>query len=287
MPLVLLATSSDYPTLIPDDVPLIDALAQRGIEARPAIWDKWEERWDMPDAVILRTVWDYHLRYEDFLVWIERVEGQTEILNPPDMIRWNAEKTYLRDLSDQGVPIVPTQWFEPGGAYDLRQVIQAAGWGDALLKPVVSASAYETRRVTPGGLDEAQAQLDRMLLSTGMMLQPYLAEVERDGEISLIYFEGHYSHAVRRPSALVHGIDLADEGFSFNATAAQQHLGQQILGSLDEIPLYARVDLAETDQAGLLLLELELIEPSLFFHHAPGSLEHFADAIAGRYNGSS
>ena len=284
-PLVLLATCADYAQLIADDLLLLEALVRRGIDARPAVWDAWAERWDLADLVLLRTVWDYHLRCDEFLAWIERVEGQAEILNPPDVVRWNAHKTYLRDLAEQGIPTVPTLWLEAGQSYDLAGLVTQNGWGDVLLKPVVSAAAYETHRVSLDDLSEDQAHLDRLLQSTAMMLQPYLADVEQQGEISLLYFESEYSHAVRRPSALVHGLDLADEGMAVQASPAQRHLADQILATLAETPLYARVDLAETQDHGLLLLEIELIEPSLFFHHDPASADRFAKAIARRLKG--
>src|SRR5712675_836111 len=133
---IALATSETFASLTDDDRLLIEPLNRCGVAAKPAVWTHPRVPWNSFEAVIIRSCWDYHLRLPEFLGWISRLENSgTRIWNPPDMIRWNADKTYLRDLESKAIPIVPTFW--PDRRVKLRDQLHKLGWNQAVVKPRV------------------------------------------------------------------------------------------------------------------------------------------------------
>jgi hypothetical protein len=266
-----------------DEVPLLDALIWRGVEASVVAWDDRGADWAGFDAAILRSTWDYHSRHREFLRWLHRVERRTRILNPAGTVEWSLDKTYLRDLADAGVPVVPTTWLEPGDAVRIPER------GEIVVKPVVSAGAADARRFAlPEHLADAQGHARALLdASRSVMVQPYLASVEDPGEVDLVYLGGTFSHAVRKAHALpVAGAPaeaVPDQPVTpTDATPAQRAVGDHVMAALaGRGPLlYARIDLVAGARDEPLVLEVELAEPSLFLVHAEGAVERFADAIA-------
>ena len=150
MPRLALATSSKFPTLTEDDRLLLDPLAQHGIQAYPAIWNDPNQDWSACAAVLIRSCWDYHLQPERFLAWIQQLDAANiPVLNPAPLLRWNANKSYLRDLDTKGVPIVPTFWPEhSANPITLQQKLCDLDWHKAVVKPRISATAYRTQLVT-------------------------------------------------------------------------------------------------------------------------------------------
>src|SRR5579862_4656001 len=148
MTLILHATCESIPNLTADDRSLIPPLAKHNIEARPAVWSDASVLSTTADAILIRSTWDYHLRLQEFLAWITALErAKVRVFNPPPMLRWNANKLYLRELEQKGVPIVPTLWPEPG--FNLQQELQQRDWKRAVVKPRVSATAYRTMLTSP------------------------------------------------------------------------------------------------------------------------------------------
>jgi glutathione synthase/RimK-type ligase-like ATP-grasp enzyme len=266
-----------------DEVPLLDALIWRGVEASVVAWDDRRADWAAFDAAILRSTWDYHTRHREFVRWLHRVERRTRVLNPVSTVEWSLDKTYLRDLADAGVPIVPTTWLEPGDA------VRLPDRGDVVVKPVVSAGSADTRRFAlPEHLGDARAHAQSLLDgSRSVMVQPYLASVEEPGEVDLVYLGSSFSHAVRKAHALpVAGAPApssSDQPVSpTEATPQQRAIGDHVMSALAPRGplLYARIDLVAGVRDEPLVLEVELAEPSLFLVHAEGAVERFADAIA-------
>jgi glutathione synthase/RimK-type ligase-like ATP-grasp enzyme len=285
--LVYFATYADQPEITDDDRVLAAALGRRGAAVRAAPWDDVSITWSEATAVIVRSTWNYHHRRAEFLSWTELVAEGTQLYNTPATIRWNSHKGYLAALAARDVPVIDTVFAEAGSATDVAAVATQHHWHDLVIKPAVSASAHETFRFRATEHDAAQAHLDRLLASGDAMLQPHLDVLGQRGELALMFIAGRFTHAVRRRSA------LAAEGSmprSAPAEAAASAVGfaervlqeAALLMAANEMPLYARVDLAETPTKGHRLLELELIEPSLFFLHAPEAAESMADAITSR-----
>lgn len=274
---VALATSADLPQLDDDGPALQAALAALGVRSSPAVWDDPTIDWAAFDLVVIRSTWDYQLRHEAFLGWIDRVAEVTPVLNPPEVLRWNTDKRYLRDLSLAGVPVVETFWPDsPGGLPDLD---------DFVVKPAISASCQDTRRFQRADHAAAAGMVSDLQASgRTVMVQPYVEAIDTQGETALLYLDGRFSHAVRKGPMLAHGLPRAEDISGRTATQAERDVAER---ALDAVPggraslLYARVDLVPGG-AGPALLELELTEPSLFLGFHPDAPADLAAAIARR-----
>ena len=199
---IALATYSKLPTLNDDDRLLVPALAALDVTAVPAVWDARAVCWDEFQGVLIRSLWDYHLRAPEFLDWIARLErAPVAVWNPGDLLRWNHHKRYLQDLAAQGIATVPTRWLPRGEAADLRALLADAGWREAVVKPAVSASAFGTWRTSTGTATGDQSRLAALLRIADVMVQPLLPEVADAGEWSLVFLGRRFSHAVlKRPA---------------------------------------------------------------------------------------
>jgi glutathione synthase/RimK-type ligase-like ATP-grasp enzyme len=283
MKLVLCATCESLPNLTEDDQSLIAPLAKRGIEARAVVWSDPHVNWCEADAVLIRSCWDYHLRLPEFLAWIASLEqAGVRVWNPPAMLRWNADKTYLRDLERKGVPIVPTLWPEAG--FRLQEELLRRGWKRAVVKPRVSATAYRTALTSADETNEAQALVDDLLRGPGAMVQEFMEEVGARGEWSLIFFSAKFSHAVLKvPKAGDFRVqhDFGGSERSAKAPDTMIQAASRVIAAVEGTPLYARVDGVESG-GQFLLMELELLEPALFLKLSDGGAERFADTIFAR-----
>jgi len=278
---VALVTCAEVSDLDPDDAPLVPALADRRISAEPAAWDDPSVDWSVFDLAVLRSTWDYAGRLAEFLAWSQ---GVPRLANAADVVRWNTDKRYLRELAAAGVPIVPTAFAEPGEQLDLPPS------GEFVVKPVVSAGGRDTARYATGEVALAAEHVAELHeAGRAVMVQPYLSGVDVAGESALLYLGGTYSHSVRK-GALLTGSDRAVAGLyreeSISARMARPDelaVAEQALaavpGGADSL-LYARVDLLPGPDGAPLLLELELTEPSLFLSHASGAAGRLADAVA-------
>lgn len=295
-----LATYAELPDLDTDDQPLVAALAARGITAEPAVWNDPDVDWSSYDVVVLRSTWDYTEHPEKFLAWTREVEKVSRLLNPAEVIQWNHDKVYLRDLQKAGLPIVPTIWLDPERNFDARAVhTRFPAFGRFVIKPTVSAGSRDTGRYDAGETtSRAQAITHaKNLLSDGrhVMVQHYFEQVDRIGETAVIFVEGRFSHAVRKDALLAGPYRPDDRAYKpetmtpREATAAEREVAQRVVDAIPQVVpgadgalLYARVDLLPDDDGNPVVLELELTEPSLFMGLAPGALDRFADAIAAR-----
>ena len=285
MPRVALATCAALPDLDVEDAPLVPALRQAGIEGVPLVWNDPQVDWAAYDLVVVRTTWDYPNKIAAFLDWADRVAAMRTLWNPAPMLRWNTDKQYLRELAGRGVPIVPTRWLPRGSAHDLGAILAEERWAEAVLTPGVSAGARRTRMVGPDTLAEGQRFLAEQLTQRAMMVQPYVPEVSTVGELSLLYFNGRFSHAVRKiPAAGDFRVQTEHGGrvVSVSPGAAELAAGQRVLDALGSETLYARVDLLPTNDGALRLLELEVTEPSMFLRWDEAAPGRFAAAIGER-----
>lgn len=283
---IALVSCSTLPTWEVDDRPFQAALAAAGVEVLVPAWDDPDFEWAGVDAAILRTTWDYVPRHAEFAAWILRVGARTRLFNPPPLVLWNLDKRYLRELGSRGAPLAPTEWIAPGAKPDLAGLIAGRGWRTAFLKPVIGASASGTLRFTTdaAGIESAARHLATTEAPAGFMLQPYLPRVETEGERSLIYFGGAYSHAVRKVPVKGDYRVQDDYGASdgpHHPTDAEREAARLALGAMPfaEPPLYARVDLLSDDDGRPVLVELEMVEPSLFFRHDSAAPARFVAAI--------
>jgi glutathione synthase/RimK-type ligase-like ATP-grasp enzyme len=291
MPAIALATYASLPALASDEHPLIESLAALGVRACAEVWDDSAVAWREYDGVVVRSCWDYHLRYDDFFEWVDRVAGAgVPIWNSPTVLRWSSRKTYLHDLEIGGVRTVPTVWLLPDNSRaktaSLATILTDTGWERAVVKPIISASAHETWSVT---IDEVRedaaawdARLRALIARPGVMVQPFVREVESDGEWSLQFFGGAFSHAVRKYAAFGDFRVTREWGGRHERETPPPNVIRQAERALRAAPgesVYARVDGVLAGDA-LMVTELELLEPSLFLDADPAAPMRFAQAIA-------
>ena len=285
---VAIATAAEFPDLDNDGPVLLAALKQRGIAGEPAVWTDPRIDWATYDLVVVRSTWDYAPRRDEFLDWAHAVEKVTRLFNPADVLAWNTDKRYLAGLADAGVPVVPTAWAAS------RDELPAAldRWDDVVVKPTVSAGARDTARFRPGERDAAGGLAGQILASgRSVMVQPYLAHLDADGETGLVYLDGAFSHAFRKGAllagaALGPGLYAEEEIEPRVPTAAQRAVADAVLAATTDrtggAPLYARVDLVPGPDDAPVLIELELTEPSLFLATDDGAAARVAAVIAAR-----
>jgi glutathione synthase/RimK-type ligase-like ATP-grasp enzyme len=291
MPAIAFATYPALPDLAVDEHPLLERLAELDIRGVPAVWDDPNVDWNQFDGVIIRSCWDYHLRVAEFFAWIERVERDgIPMWNAPATLRWNSRKTYLHDLTIGGVRTVPTLWLLADNArratVTMESILDDTGWEHAVVKPVLSASAHNTWKVSRaearangGAQDE---RLRTLIARDGVMVQPFVPEIESDGEWSLQFFGGMFSHAVlkrAKPGDFRVQREFGGTHETVTPTPAVLRQAERALRSAPGESLYARVDGAVID-GELVVTELELLEPSLFLDADPEAPTRFAAAIA-------
>lgn len=281
---VIFATCHDRPLVAPDDEPLVAALARRGVSVTPIPWTGID-RGPNVDAppIVLRSTWDYHVVPMLFWTWLSALDecGRT-VWNPPSVARRNIDKVYLEHLEAHGIAIPNTRWLDRVDQATLRDALAEEHWERAVLKPRIAATAYGTFLVT------RESELsDRDLAPTrasGALLQEFVPEIISHGEVSLIYCENTFTHAVVKRAADGDYRVQSDFGGSrlpVTPSDAVLAFADRVLATIPEPCLYARVDVVDTSR-GPLLMELELIEPELFFLVVPAAADRFADAIVRR-----
>jgi glutathione synthase/RimK-type ligase-like ATP-grasp enzyme len=280
---VALVTCGTVPSLTEDDRLLPAALAALGARAQAVVWDDPAVAWTAFDRLVLRSVWDYHLRPDEFDAWLAaRERDRAAMWNPASLVRWNAHKSYLRALAQRGVATVETAWLERGAVSQLAALMDARGWTDVVLKPAVSASAHRTFRASRADADARQADLAAILAEGDALVQPFAPEIA-DGEWSLLFFGGAFSHAVRKHPAAADFRVQEELGGRAESEEPGPGLIGQAQAALRAAPgrtAYARVDGIVRDGA-FVLMELELIEPVLYLASHPHAPARLAAAILG------
>ena len=287
---IAIATSAAMPGGF-DDADLARALLEAGADrALSVVWDDPGAEWHRFDRVVVRSVWDYTFRREEFLAWADGV-GPAVLRNEPAVLRWNSDKRYLADLAATGLPVVATSYVAPGDPAPAFE-------GEVVVKPTVSAGARDTGRFGPATHSAARALIARLgARGATAMVQPYLPAVDDRGETAIVMFAGAVSHVLRKRAVLrpdeeaplaegdigaalvMFEEDLVTAG---EASDAELALAERVVGAVTErfgsVPLIARVDLLSDAAGEPVLLELEAIEPALYFAQAPGAAARLARA---------
>lgn len=275
---VALLTCRNPPESDPDELLLRDAVRALGVDAEVVPWD------DPPPTEthalwVLRSTWDYHHRVDEFLEFCARTASRSRLLNPLHLVRGNVRKTYLRELKQRGIPVVRTSFVPLGGGTDpLTEIASLQGWDDVVIKPTVSAGSFSTRRFRRDEFAEGQDFLDKLTETREAMVQGYVRDVEARGERAVVFIDGALTHAVRKSPRLSHEAESVSEALPVGDD--ERDLAEMVLRPFRERLLYARVDMVRDDSGVPMLMELELIEPSLFLAQYPPALERLAAAIA-------
>jgi hypothetical protein len=284
---IAFVTQDARPELEDDDRPLEEALRARGHETLAVSWSDASFDWSTVELAFLRSPWDYYHRAEAFFGWLRRAGAATRVLNPPDVVRWNAHKGYMTELGENGAPVTPTIWVRRGETLDLSGIARSRGWTRLVLKPAVSADSWETIRIdaeSEADRGRGAEYLARHRDERDILVQPFIASVDAleggRGERCLVFFGGEFSHAVSKNSCFLGGRHAGAEGLLVEAAKDEIETARRVLDAARATGLpYARVDLARDAQGSPILLELELFEPTLFFSVEPRAAERCARAI--------
>ena len=272
---IALVTTHELPHADVDLLPLAAACAPLGIKTSMVCWEDPRADWSSFDLALIRSTWNYVARLEQFERWIVSVDRVTRLLNPLRALQWNMHKRYLLELHAAGIPVVPTELLLKGEECDWSS---AFSWSSELvLKPAISAGSFGTIRVVNG--DEVAARAHRAAhIDRDFLVQPLLHDVLRSGERNLVFLGGEYSHTVTK-SARWSGDSNGSNG-RVEATSAERALAERVLAYVKSLGFgdlaYARVDIARGPSGDPLLMELEILEPSLGFEYEPQGAQRLA-----------
>lgn len=274
---VSLVSCAKLPEPDPDAAPLAAELSAAGISHRVRAWDDPGVDWSEARLTLLRSTWNYPRQREAFLEWARAVACVSELWNPLPVVRWNSHKRYLLELEQAGVPVAPTELIPQGGNERLGEVMARNGWELAVVKPAVSAASFRTMLVGPDDSEAGERHLSALVAERDVLIQRYLPSVEDYGERALVWIDGELTHAVRKTPRF-HGDDESvSDAVSISATEAA--LAHRAIEMVEGPLLYARIDVAPGPEGDPVLMELELIEPSLFFPQNPAALARYVAAV--------
>lgn len=261
---------------------LHELLSQKGLQVKLEIWDDPNVNWAAYDLVVLKSPWDYFDKIDAFYAWLDRLEQlQVRVLNPIQTVRWNSNKHYLVELQEQGERVVPTQWLEQGSTLQVQQLFENLQAEKIIIKPAVSGGAKNTFALTPTEAEAREGEINALLQQESFLAQPFLPEIQTQGEWSFLFFNGEYSHTVLKTAKTGDFRVQHFFGGTVHTPEPPAHLLEVAHNLVDRYAqncLYARVDGVELN-GELVLMELELIEPFLFMATSEGAFERYYEAL--------
>ena len=245
-------------------------------------WDDENFDWSTTKFILFRTTWDYFDRFEEFSIWLNKVSQVTQLLNSERIIRWNIDKHYLQDLRKKGTHIIPTAFIEKGRITSLKILHKENNWDETILKPCISGGARHTYKLNLNNLEEHENIFKKLIKNEAMMLQPFQHSIVKKGEVSLMLFNGRFTHAVLKKAKK--GDFRVQDDFggtvhSYIPTAKEILFAENVIKACIEHPIYARVDITTDNNNKLAIVELELIEPELWFRNYPKAADFLAEGI--------
>lgn len=284
-------TLEDATGFVIDDELAYAPLAALGWCAEAISWRQTDVDWRAYDAVVIRSTWDYINNPDAFVAVLSEIERSgVPLFNRLELVRWNLRKTYLRDLAGRGVPIVPTIFRERLAPNELPELIEKIETTEAVIKPVIGLNARGAFRLDARSARDREAEVRAYYAERPLMMQPFLSAIISEGEFSLFYFNGEHSHTIlKRPKPADFRVQEEHGGVirAVETEAELHEAGDVVLRALSTVPLYARVDFVRANERrDYLLMELELIEPSLYLRMDAGAPERFARALHERVSGA-
>lgn len=268
--------------ILEEDRILSTALGSRGFTVSRVDWADGNIDWRRFDVIVIRQTWDYFERLDEFRAWLDRVETQTLVINPVEVIRWNCDKRYLIDLHAAGVPTVPTVVIDRQDPVpELAALLDRSGFSEAVIKPAVSGAGRETYRVARDGVAALEPTWRRLVAAEAMLVQPFMPAIIEYGELSLMAIDGEVTHGVRKIAAAGEFRVQDDHGgtvHEHDPTPTEIGVTQQAIAAVPGEVAYARIDLVDSE-TGPCVMELELIEPELFFRQNVNAAARLATAV--------
>lgn len=279
---VALATALELSEPDLDLEPLRERIASRGLRCAVLAWDDARADFGAAAVTVLRSTWNYPLRTARFLEWIDATAASSALWNGAAAVRWNLHKRYLLELEAAGVRVTPTELLRRGTTPRLAEIARRREWKRVVVKPAVSASSMQTFSFSADDFGRGQAHLTKLASSGDVLVQEYLPSVEEYGERALVWIDGELTHAVRK-SPRFSGDEESTSARAVAITAEERRLAQQALReaskAIAEPLLYARIDVAPAPSGTPLLMELELIEPSLYLERSERAFDRFVASI--------
>ena len=271
-----------HENMLKDDEPLMEELQKRGYSSVRISWDEKNVDWSIFKCVVFRTTWDYFERYDQFSVWLEKVNKLTKLCNPLHIIKWNVDKHYLVDLEKQGIPIVPSRFLEAGSGEQIIQILEEMNWSEGVIKPCIAGGARLTYRINKENCEHVQQELQKWLDAEAFIIQPFMSHVMEVGEDTLMVMNGTYTHAIRKvakPGDFRVQDDYGGTVHKLDPTPEQMELAEKTMAACGELLAYGRVDMVKDNNGNWVLMELEVIEPELWIRFDTASASPFADGI--------
>ena len=265
-----------------EDDQIINYLTEKGLNITKEIWNNEQVKWENYDLAILKSPWDYFDLIEDFYAWLNKIENlNIKLLNPLATVRWNADKHYLHDIENAGLNVTPSKFITKGDEVNLLQYFEDFKTDQFIVKPTVSGGSKNTFKVTAANVDEINEKLKTLVQIEDFILQPFIKEIEEIGELSFLFFNGQFSHALLKKAAKGDFRVQATFGGTVHPQEPSDELVAITLKYVDQFAkgcLYARVDGALVNNE-FVLMELELIEPFLFLDTNDKALENYYEAL--------
>lgn len=272
----------DSPTVESEDDKLLLFLKEKGLNIETVIWNDEQINWENYQLAILKSPWDYFDLYEDFKSWLNLLEGKNiRLLNPIDIVRWNADKHYLKEIELAGLNITPSIFINNSDEINLNAFFEKFNTDKLIVKPCVSGGAKNTFKVTIDNVEAVNEKLSLLIQNEDFIIQPFLPEILKNGEWSFIFFNGIYSHTlVKKAKQGDFRVQPAHGGSVHiqNPDQALIEIAAEYVKLFAKDCLYARVDGTFVNNQ-FLLMELELIEPFLFLNTAPQNYENYYNAL--------
>ncbi|MCG9098754.1 ATP-grasp domain-containing protein [Laribacter hongkongensis] len=268
-----------------EDGLVMQALERQGLRVTRRDWADPAHGWQDTRSVLFRTTWDYFHRFGEFSPWLDQVSRNARLFNEAALIRWNLDKHYLGDLARAGVNVVPTTYVERGDPRSLAHVVAETGWDELILKPAISGAARHTYRFSADEAAVHECTFGELVEQEAMMLQPFQHQVLEQGETSLMVLDGHVTHAIRKtPKSGDFRVqdDWGGTVHPHEPSAEETAFAEAAVRSVPFDVLYARVDAIRDNRGRLAIMELEMIEPELFFRFAPAAADVLAAGLARR-----
>lgn len=265
-----------------EDQLVITELIIRGLTVKKVAWSDPDFDWSTAKYALFRTTWDYSERFIEFADWLMDVSVKTKLINSYDLISWNLDKHYLTDLKGAGINTVETYFLEQLDGRTLAEVHKELGWSHTVLKPCISASAKDTYELAEETRATYEEKYRELIAGEPMMLQPFQNSILERGEVSLMMINGEHTHSVlktTKPGDFRVQDDFGGSVHDYEPTPEEVDLAKRIIEACETIPLYARLDMINDDSGNPAIIEVELIEPEMWFRKNPEAAEKLADAV--------
>ena len=261
---------------------LKSAFEAQGLKVDITYWDNPTYEWQETKSVLFRTIWDYFERFDEFWEWLEQVKTKTRLINSYELIKWNIDKHYLKDLSSWGIETVPTYFADKGCNMKLHEIAKRNQWKDLVIKPAISASAFKTYKILANEIQANEKLFNSLVQERNMLVQPYFETITQLGEASLMVFDGKFTHAILKkaqPGDFRVQDDFGGTVHNYIPTKAEINFAEKVFETCKTKPVYGRVDIVWDNDKNFYLSELEIIEPELWIRNYPKCAERIAVAV--------